>query len=150
MAQKVLVLMSDDLDPDQEATDTIRFGIDGQQMEIDLSEQHINEMRELFAKYIGAGRKVGGGSRASARSSSTTHERTDVPKQVRAWAESNGVTLSTRGRIAAPVLAAFEAKDVAALKAAVGQEDAPATPAPGTRNRRGAAKPAPEFSGASA
>ena len=42
--------------------------------------------------------------------------------QVRKWAADNGVELSTRGRIAASVLAAYDAKDVAALRAATGQE----------------------------
>ena len=141
MATKTLVQLTDDLDPSLEATDTVRFALDSAEYEIDLSDKHINELRSAFDKYIPHARKIGGrrGSAGSARQSAkqSTGRRTDLP-QVRQWAASNGVELSTRGRIAGGVLAAYDAKDVRALRAATG------TPEPATRPaRRSRAKATP-------
>ena len=129
MATKKTVLLIDDLDPSLEATDTIRFAFDNADYEIDLSDQHIDELRSALDKYIRHARKVGGrrGSAPAARQS--PGRRTDLP-QVRQWAASNGVELSTRGRIAGGVLAAYDAKDVKALRAATG------TPEPSARRAR--------------
>jgi hypothetical protein len=147
MAQHTIVQLWDDLEPDTEATDTVAFGLDNHNYEIDLSDKHIDELRGLFAKYITAARKVSSGRSAPVRP--TTSQRTDLPKQVRAWAAEHGVALSTRGRISGPVMAAFEAKDVNALKAAVGQTPEPeSTESKPRRGRRAKESPAPEFSGA--
>ncbi len=137
MATKTLVRLTDDLDPSLEATDTVRFAFDHTEYEIDLSADHISELRAAFDKYIQHARKVGGrrGSTASARPPSG--RRTDLP-QVRQWAASKGVELSTRGRIAAGVLAAYDAKDVAALRAATGTPEPAVKPA---RRRRAKATP---------
>jgi nucleoid-associated protein Lsr2 len=127
MVTKTLVQLTDDLDPSLEATDTIRFAFGNTEYEIDLSDDHINELRSALDKYIQHARKVGGrrGSAASARQSSG---RRPDHAQVRQWAASNGVELSTRGRIAGGVLAAYDAKDVRALRAATGTPEPLAKP----------------------
>ena len=146
MARRTIVQLWDDLEPDTEATDTITFGLDRHSYEIDLSDKHIDELRGLFAKYISAARKISPGRSAPAKS---TSQRTDLPKQVRVWAAEHGVELSTRGRISGPVMAAFDAKDVNALKAAVGQTPEPeSTESKPRRGRRAKESPAPELSGA--
>lgn len=134
MATKTLVQLTDDLDPSLEATDTVRFALDNTAYEIDLSDNHINELRSAFDKYIQHARKVGGrrGSAPAARQASG--RRTDLA-QVRRWAAENGVELSTRGRIAGGVLAAYDAKDVRALRAATGTPEPSAKPARRTRAR---------------
>jgi hypothetical protein len=136
MATKTLVQLTDDLDPSLEASDTVRFAVDNTEYEIDLSDNHINELRSAFDKYIQHARKVGGrrGSAPSARQSSG--RRTDL-SQVRQWAASNGVELSTRGRIAGGVLAAYDAKDVRALRAATGTPEPSAKPARRSRAKTG-------------
>ena len=58
MAQKVQVLLVDDLDGG-EASETVSFALDGNNYEIDLSGKNATEMRDSFAKYVGAARKVG-------------------------------------------------------------------------------------------
>jgi hypothetical protein len=141
MATKTLVQLTDDLDPSLEATDTVRFALDNVEYEIDLSDKHINELRSTLDKYIPHARKIGGrrGSAGPARPQGTqsSGRRTDLA-QVRQWAASNGVELSTRGRIAGGVLAAYDAKDVRALRAATGTPEPSAKPA-----RRSRAKAAP-------
>ena len=134
MATKTLVQLTDDLDPSLEASDTVRFALDNAEYEIDLSDNHINELRSAFDRYIQHARKVGGrrGSAVSARQSSG--RRTDLG-QVRQWAASNGIELSTRGRIAGGVLAAYDAKDVKALRAATGTPEPSAKAARRSRAR---------------
>ena len=134
MATKSLVQLTDDLDPSLEATDTVRFALDNTEYEIDLSEEHINNLRSAFDKYIQHARKVGGRRRSAAAARQSSGRRTDLA-QVRQWAASNGVELSTRGRIAGGVLAAYDANDVAALRAATGTPEPSAKPARRSRTK---------------
>ena len=57
MAQKVQTLYVDDLDG-SEADGTIRFGLDGAEYEIDLNAKHAQELRDVLARYVAAGRRV--------------------------------------------------------------------------------------------
>jgi hypothetical protein len=143
--QKTIVQLTDDLDPSLEASDTIRFAVDNTEYEIDLSDEHINELRSTFDKYIQHARKVGGRRGSAPSSQPVPGRRTDLP-QVRRWAAENGVELSTRGRIAAGVLAAFDAKDVAALRSASGTAEPEPEAKPSRRRGRTKAAPAAEFS----
>ena len=136
MATKTTVLLIDDLDSSLEATETVRFALDNTQYEVDLSDEHIKELRSTFDQYIQHARRVGGqrGTRVSARQ--TSGRRTDLA-QVRQWAAEIGVELSTRGRIAGAVLAAYDAKDAKALRAATGTPEPSARPARRSRARAG-------------
>jgi len=107
MAQRTIVQMTDDIDG-SEATETVLFGLDGQQYEIDLNEGHAEDLREVLSPFISVARKAGGGGgrgRASSVAAPKQRGSSDVdPKAVRAWAEANGVQVSPRGRISAEVL----------------------------------------------
>ena len=46
MAQKVTVLLMDDLDPSLEADETVSFGLDGRVFEIDLSKKNAEGLRQ--------------------------------------------------------------------------------------------------------
>lgn len=98
MAQRVVVLLQDDLD-DSEATHTIRFSVDGVDHEIDLNDQHAEQLRAAFAPWIGAARST----RPTRRNTTSQHPTTRVdPEQlrnIRTWAREHGHTLSDRGRI---------------------------------------------------
>jgi hypothetical protein len=86
--------------------ETVRFSLDGSRYELDVDAKGAKKLRSDLAPYIGAGRKI-----ASPRSAPTprrTKMATD-PTAVRAWAASNGLTVSNRGRIPARVIAQFEA-----------------------------------------
>jgi Lsr2 len=59
MAQKVQTLLIDDLDG-KEAEDTVRFGLDGAEYEIDLSAKHSEAMRKALEPYVSAARRASG------------------------------------------------------------------------------------------
>ena len=116
MARKVQVILSDDLDEDVSADETVTFALDGTTYEIDLSDENAKEMRDVFSRYVQAARKVGrggGGGRASGggRSRATGGGRMDREQAgaIRDWARKNGHEVSDRGRIPASVVEAFEA-----------------------------------------
>jgi hypothetical protein len=107
VAQKVQVLLVDDLDGG-EAEDTVRFGLDRVEYEIDLSAEHAEALRRTLAPFVGAarrsratGRPARGGRRASASGLDTT--------QVREWARAQGIEVKDRGRIPAEVVERFKA-----------------------------------------
>lgn len=117
MAQKVLVQMVDDIDGG-EASQTVPFGIDGIQYEIDLSDDNATGLREEFARYIAASRRTGGRKiRSVAGVATTTSADRERSREIRAWALANGWDVSERGRIPATVIAAFEERDQAPAKA---------------------------------
>src|SRR3954463_4436794 len=60
VAQHVQIRLVDDLDG-SEAVDTVSFGLDGTEYEIDLNEEHIDQLRGGLMLYIKAARKVGAG-----------------------------------------------------------------------------------------
>ncbi len=57
MATKTEVLLVDDL-TGEAADTTVKFSLDGTDYELDLSDENAGEMRESFAKYVSAARKV--------------------------------------------------------------------------------------------
>ena len=116
MARKVQVILSDDLDENLPADETVSFAIDGTSYEIDLAEKNAKEFRDVFARYVSAARKVGRGTRASGggRSRATGGGgggRMDREQAgaIRDWARKNGHAVSDRGRIPASVVEAYEA-----------------------------------------
>ncbi|HEX6756808.1 MAG TPA: Lsr2 family protein [Propionibacteriaceae bacterium] len=102
MATKVLTTLQDDIDG-SEATQTIRFALDGIEYEIDVSDRNANRLRNSLKDFIAHGRKVGGrrGKLASSGQVDT--------KAVRKWAEANGIEVSTRGRIPTDVVERYRA-----------------------------------------
>ena len=115
MARKVQVILSDDLDENVPADETVSFSLDGTNYEIDLSDKNAEELRDAFSRYVQAARKVGrGGGRASGggRSRATGGGgRMDREQAgaIRDWARKNGHAVSDRGRIPASVVEAYEA-----------------------------------------
>ena len=115
MARKVQVILSDDLDEDVPADETVTFALDGTTYEIDLSDKNAQELRENFSRYVDAARKVSrGGTRASGagRSKATGgggRMDRDQAGAIREWARQNGHAVSDRGRIPASVVEAYEA-----------------------------------------
>ena len=112
MARKVQVILSDDLDENLSADETVSFSLDGTSYEIDLADKNAKEMRDAFSRYVSAARKVGRGNRASGGGRSrATGGRMDREQAgaIRDWARKNGHAVSDRGRIPASVVDAYEA-----------------------------------------
>jgi hypothetical protein len=101
MSSKVLVILEDDVDGGK-ADETVEFGLDGAAYEIDLSDSNAKKLRDAIDAYVSKARKVNG-KRSSSRKTSSPIDN----KAVRAWAQANGVEVSTRGRISADVVQQF-------------------------------------------
>lgn len=106
MAQKVSVLLVDDIDG-SDAAETVRFGLDGTEYVIDLSEEHARELRELAAPYIEKARRVAGPGRRAPRARNAAGNGTD-PGKIRDWAREKGIKVNDRGRVPADVVAQYE------------------------------------------
>ncbi|MEU6927571.1 Lsr2 family protein [Streptomyces sp. NPDC046385] len=108
MAQKVQVLLVDDLDGG-EADETVTFALDGKSYEIDLTTANADKLRGLLEPYAKSGRRTGGrsaGTRGKGRVVASGGS-PDTAK-IRAWAKENGYNVNDRGRVPAEIKAAYE------------------------------------------
>ena len=107
-------VLVDDLDG-SEGAETISYTINGQDYEIDLSEDNAEKFHDALEPYIKKSREVrrqadttrrsrGDGRR---RSSGGSSGRDDIP-QIRAWAEAQGMNVNARGRIKKEILDAYD------------------------------------------
>jgi Lsr2 len=113
MARKVEVQLIDDLDGSK-AEESIRFGLDGVNYEIDLSKKNAAKLRSSLGLYLQAAQKLGrtpphrvaprGRGAASARSDREQNQ------AIREWAQRKGLDVSPRGRIARSVIEQYEAE----------------------------------------
>ncbi len=109
MAQRVV--LTDDLDG-SEATQTLNYTVDGQEYEIDLSEENIQRFHEALEPFVSKSRPVERRliptpTRRTGQRRSGGSGRDDIP-QIRAWAESQGMDVSARGRIKKEVIEAYD------------------------------------------
>ncbi|UKD50926.1 Lsr2 family protein (plasmid) [Amycolatopsis sp. FU40] len=117
MAQKMSVEMVDDIDGSV-AGQTVPFGLDGVRYEIDLSDANAAALREELARYVAAGKRVGGrkirgttaAELAAPRRALTPAER-ERNQVIRDWARTNGYVVSDRGRIPAEVIREYDERD---------------------------------------
>lgn len=105
MAQKVSVLLVDDLDG-TEAHETVSFALDGAAYEIDLSKENAEDLRLVMARFVEAARSVGKPKR---NRKSTANDGRPATKLVREWAREVGIEVPSRGTISADVIAQYEA-----------------------------------------
>ena len=115
MAQRVNVILVDDIDG-SEAAETVTFGLDGVQYEIDLSADNADKLRDVLAPYVGHGRRSGGrrrgagGGRSNGSASSSSSSRSGASAaDIRPWARENGWEVPDRGRVSAEVREAYDA-----------------------------------------
>jgi hypothetical protein len=120
MAQRTTVSLIDDLDGQSEADETVEYAVDGVTYEIDLTTDHAEALREVFAPYVAAARRTGGRARpgAGGRTRSSSSEGAvskaagrsrEALKAIRDWAKSSGWAVSDRGRLPGNVVEAYEA-----------------------------------------
>lgn len=100
MAKRTVIELIDDLGG-SEATETLRFALDGNEYEIDLAEPNADELRGLLGRFVAAGRKASGTKQAPAVRRLPPAADT---KAVRFWAAENGIEVNARGRIKDDVL----------------------------------------------
>ena len=104
MAKETVTKLIDDLDGG-EAHETVKFALDGQTYEIDLSSKNASKLRNALAPYLDSakrlhvrtgasiGRVGGRGPRAGAVGDREQNQ------AIRAWAQRRGLEVAPRGRI---------------------------------------------------
>jgi hypothetical protein len=115
--KKVIEQLVDDISGDvigDGAGETVYFALDGKSYEIDLGAKNAAQLREALQPYIAAGRRSASAiqtpnRQTTARTSrSTTSHWSAGYAVVREWAQTNGVEVSPRGRVADSVMKAYE------------------------------------------
>jgi hypothetical protein len=114
MARKVEVKLLDDTDGST-ADETVAFGLDGTNYEIDLSRKNADRLRSDLEKFLHAARRVGRGGIAPtrrARGTSAQPAKADRAQNqaIRDWAKRKGIQLSERGRIPRNVIEQYESE----------------------------------------
>jgi uncharacterized membrane protein len=105
-------VLIDDLDG-SEGAETISYTINGQDYEIDLSEDNAEKFHDTLEPYIQKSREVrrqaetARRGRGDGRRKSGASGRDDIP-QIRAWAEAQGMDVSARGRIKKEIIDAYD------------------------------------------
>ena len=103
MASRTVLLLTDDTDGSK-ADVTVKFGIDGAEYEIDLSESNAKKFHGALDPWTKTARKIAG---RRGRRISGTDGKGDL-KAVREWAKESGYQVSERGRVAADVRSAYD------------------------------------------
>jgi hypothetical protein len=110
VAQKVTLV--DDIDGNA-ADETVSFSLDGVSYEVDLNKSNAKKLRDALAPYASAGRRVGGraarGRATARRGRGAAGSASSETAQIRAWAKSKGIKVSSRGRIPASVIERYRA-----------------------------------------
>jgi Lsr2 len=105
MAQKITVALEDDLSGGP-AGETVRFGVDGAEYEIDLNKKNAAALRKALAPFTEHARKPGRRQPHRAGRSAASRQRSG---DIRAWAKDHGIAVSGRGRIPASVVEQYQA-----------------------------------------
>lgn len=102
MATHIEATLIDDLDGTG-AAETLTFALDGVEYKIDLSQGNAAALRESLAPYITKARRVGGRRQRGA----PTTRRDNNNREIRRWAQLQGMRVNSRGRLNAEVLEAY-------------------------------------------
>lgn len=108
MAQKTIVQLIDDLDGGA-ATETVQFGLDGTQYEIDLSEKNASKLRDVMASYVAHARRASRGVATTRRATRPARSDREQTAAIREWARKNGYRIGDKGRIPSNILDAYHA-----------------------------------------
>lgn len=102
VAKTTITKLIDDLDGG-EGHETVRFVLDGQSYEIDLSAKNASRLRSVMSPYLQNATRLPGRSapagRPSARGRAAAPTERDQNRAIRAWAERKGLAIALRGRI---------------------------------------------------
>jgi hypothetical protein len=96
----------------REASETVRFGVDGSAYEIELPARQASELRSMAGRYISAARRIQPAP-SRARQQHQPRPRTQMDREqsrrIRSWATERGLLASPRGRIPRHVADEYEA-----------------------------------------
>jgi hypothetical protein len=120
--QRVEVQLEDDLTGGP-ADETVEFGIDGRTYAVDLNARHAAEFRRQLGRFVERARPA----RSRVRGTIRTTASRERSREIRAWAEQQGLAIAEHGRLPGNVVRQYEA-------ARSGGDE------PGRRTRRSPAK----------
>jgi hypothetical protein len=103
MAKQTTTVLLDDIDGTA-AENTVFFGLDNVNYEIDLSPDHERELRDALAHWVENARKVAAKGRGAGKAKNQSSD----TNTIRAWAKSEGIDVNERGRISATVRKQYE------------------------------------------
>ena len=114
MAKRVVHELIDDING-QPADESVTFGLDGVQYEIDLTAKNAAKLRDALAPFVANGSKIGrGGITASrgrtSRGRASTRPDRAVNQAIRDWAKSKKISVSDRGRIKQEIVDRYHAE----------------------------------------
>jgi Lsr2 len=109
MSRVTEVRLVDDIDGSN-ASETVTFGLDRRQYEMDLSTRNAAKLRAALAPFVASARRSSGRRRSSDGSTTTPKSATDRERTaaIRGWAREHGHKVADRGRIPAAVIDAYE------------------------------------------
>ena len=102
--QKVEVQLEDDLTGGP-ADETVMFGVDGLDYQIDLNTKHAASFRKQVAAFVERARLVAPRRSRSPARSKASRERS---RQIRAWAGRQGFEIAEHGRLPGHVIEEYE------------------------------------------
>jgi hypothetical protein len=113
------VVLTDDLDPESEAAETVLFSLDGTNYQIDLNDENAAAFRATVSRYADAGRRVRGqharaprvwrpAPKAPARPVVASAPPEPSTHDVRAWARSEGIAVNDRGRLSRELIDRYQ------------------------------------------
>jgi hypothetical protein len=111
VAKETVTRLIDDLDGG-EAHETVKFALDGQAYEIDLSSKNASKLRTALAPYLDSAKRlnVRNGTpigRTGTRPRAGAVGDREQNQAIRAWAQRKGLEVAPRGRIKQEVVEAY-------------------------------------------
>lgn len=101
MARITVVEVVDDLSGEVLSDpETVRFGIDGSEYQLETSQESADELRSLLQEYAKISRKRATRRSDAARAAASVAD-------IRAWAVQNGWDISERGRVPKVIVDAY-------------------------------------------
>lgn len=98
--QRVDIQLEDDLTGGP-ADETVAFGVGGRYYELDLSARHAADFRHQLAPFVENARPAGAQHSRTPARTAASRERS---REIRAWAEQQGLEISERGRLPGNVI----------------------------------------------
>lgn len=115
MATQTITRLIDDLSGGP-ADETVKVGLDGTTVEIDLNKKNADALRSALAPYIANGQRIRATpiNRKSGRATGgAAAEAAALNREIREWAKGNGYDVAERGRIDGKVVEAFHRRHTA-------------------------------------
>lgn len=103
--KKVETRLIDDTDG-SDADESVHFGLDGHDYQIDLTSENAAELRDRLEVFVSHAQRKTANSAAVKSSSKSRAARADTAA-IRAWASQNGYEVSERGRIPNSIMEAY-------------------------------------------